>query len=90
MLGGGFWLATRAVYFVGIDADAREHGRRSTAACRSSCRSGSSSTAATPGSGVSLQTIPAARRATFTNHKLRSKDDAENLVIQLERGQIDS
>ena len=32
------------------------------------------------------------RRAArdFTNHKLRAKDDAENLLIQLERGQLDS
>jgi protein phosphatase len=42
------------------------------------------------GSGVTLQAVPAARRASFTDHKLRSKDDAENLVIQLERGQLDS
>jgi protein phosphatase len=39
---------------------------------------------------VTLESIPPARRRTFTDHKLRSKDDAENLVIQLERGQLDS
>ena len=42
------------------------------------------------GSGVTLESVPPARRTSFTDHKLRSKDDAENLVIQLERGQLDS
>jgi hypothetical protein len=32
--------------------------------------------------------VPASRRSTFTDHKLRSRDDAENLVIALERGQL--
>ena len=40
-------------------------------------------------SGVTLQSIPEARRKTFTDHKLRSKDDAENLVIALERGRLE-
>jgi PPM family protein phosphatase len=39
-------------------------------------------------SGVTLQSVPAHRRATFTDHQLRSKDDAENLVRELERGRI--
>ena len=42
------------------------------------------------GSGVTLEPVPPAAATTFTDHKLRSKDDAENLVIQLERGQLDS
>ena len=41
------------------------------------------------GSGVTIDDVPPARRTTFTDHKLRSKDDAENLVIALERGQIE-
>jgi PPM family protein phosphatase len=40
-------------------------------------------------SGVRLQQVPADRRTTFTNHKLRSKDDAESLVTDLERGRIE-
>jgi hypothetical protein len=40
-------------------------------------------------SGVTIDDVPPARRATFTDHKLRSKDDAENLVNALERGQIE-
>jgi hypothetical protein len=33
--------------------------------------------------------VPPNRRDTFTDHALRSKDDAESLVLALERGQID-
>ena len=39
-------------------------------------------------SGVTLQSLPAARRANFTDHKLRSKDDAEDLVLRAEQGRI--
>ena len=38
---------------------------------------------------MTIDDVPPARRKTFTDHKLRSKDDAENLVIALERGQIE-
>jgi PPM family protein phosphatase len=41
------------------------------------------------GSGVTLDAVPQSRRTVFTDHKLRSKDDAESLVIQLERGQLE-
>ena len=37
---------------------------------------------------MTLQSLPAARRATFTDHKLRSKDDAEDLVLRAEQGRI--
>jgi serine/threonine protein phosphatase PrpC len=40
-------------------------------------------------SGVRIEQVPAARRPTFTNHKLRSRDDAKNLVIELERGRLE-
>jgi len=40
-------------------------------------------------SGVPLTAVPQARRTRFTDHKLRSRDDAEDLVIQLERGQVE-
>jgi hypothetical protein len=33
--------------------------------------------------------VPAARRAGFTDHELRSRDDAEDLVIALEKDQIE-
>ncbi len=40
-------------------------------------------------SGVRIEQVPAARRPTFTEHKLRSRDDAKNLVIELERGRLE-
>jgi serine/threonine protein phosphatase PrpC len=88
VLAGG-WLATRAVYFVGTDAD---HGNTVTIyqGLPFDLPLGLRLYTRYQGSGVTLESIPAARRKTFTDHKLRSKDDAENLVIQLERGQLDS
>ena len=40
-------------------------------------------------SGVRFEQVPADRRPTFTDHKLRSKDDAEDLVTELERGRLE-
>ncbi len=39
-------------------------------------------------SGVTLDQVPPARREIFTDHKLRSRDDVEDLVIALERGRL--
>ena len=85
IVGAGLWTASRAVYFVGVD-------------------SGGSITVyqGLPydlplgielydryyTSGVTLGQVPEQRRSVFTEHKLRSKDDAENLVSELERGRI--
>ena len=89
MVLAGFWLATQAVYFVGTDPD-----RGDTVTIYQGLPVdlplGLKLYSRYQGSGVTLQSVPASRRKTFTDHKLRSKDDAENLVIQLERGQIDS
>ena len=89
MVLGGFWLATQAVYFVGTDAD-RGNTVTIYRGLPVDLPLGLKLYSRYQGSGVTLQSVPAARRKTFTDHKLRSKDDAENLVIQLERGQIDS
>jgi PPM family protein phosphatase len=89
MVLGGFWLATQAVYFVGTDAD-RGNTVTIYRGLPVDLPLGLKLYSRYQGSGVTLQSIPAARRKTFTDHKLRSKDDAENLVIQLERGQLDS
>jgi protein phosphatase len=87
MVIGGFWVATRAVFFVGTDA---AHGDVVTIyrGLPIDLPLGIHLYSRYAGSGVTLQSIPAARRGTFTEHKLRSRDDAENLVIALERGQI--
>ena len=39
-------------------------------------------------SGVRIEQVPATRRPTFTEHKLRPRDDAKELVIELERGRL--
>jgi protein phosphatase len=39
-------------------------------------------------SGVTIQSVPGGRRSTFTDHKLRSKDDAESLLLALEQGKL--
>jgi serine/threonine protein phosphatase PrpC len=84
-----FWVATRAVYFVGVDTE-----RGSTVTIYRGLPIdlplGIELYSRYAGSGVTLQSVPPGRRETFTDHRLRSKDDAENLVIQLERGQLDS
>ena len=89
MVLGGFWLATQAVYFVGTDAD-RGNTVTIYRGLPVDLPLGLKLYSRYQGSGVTLQSVPASRRKTFTDHKLRSKDDAENLVIQLERGQLDS
>ena len=84
----GGWLATRAVYFVGTDP----RDDRTIAIFRGlpyDLPLGIELYQRYAGSGVTIDDVPPARRKTFTDHKLRSKDDAENLVIALERGQIE-
>jgi protein phosphatase len=82
----GLWTASRAVYFVGVD---------STTGIVTVYRGlpydlplGIALYASDYRSGVRIQQVPASRRTTFTDHKLRSRDDAKNLVIELERGRL--
>ena len=87
ILAGG-WMATRAVYFVGTDP----RDDRTIAIFRGlpyDLPLGIELYDYYRGSGVTIDDVPPARRKTFTDHKLRSKDDVENLVIALERGQIE-
>ena len=82
-----FWLATRQVYFVGVDADRGNvvtvyHGLPYDLPL------GIRLYSPVRYSGVTLQNVPARRRPTFTDHKLRSKNDAEDLVFDLEAGRI--
>ncbi len=84
----GAWMATRAVYFVGTDP----RDDRTITIFRGlpyELPLGIELYERYAGSGVTIDDVPAARRSTFTQHKLRSRDDAENLVIALERGQIE-
>jgi protein phosphatase len=82
----GLWTASRAVYFVGVD---------SASGIVTVYRGlpyelpfGLDLYESDYRSGVRIQQVPAARRATFTDHKLRSRDDAKNLVIELEQGRL--
>jgi serine/threonine protein phosphatase PrpC len=83
----GFWTASRAVYFVGVD---------DTTGVVTIYRGvpyelpfGLNLYSRDYTSGVRIEQVPAARRQTFTEHKLRSRDDAKNLVIELERGRLE-
>jgi protein phosphatase len=87
ILAGG-WMATRAVYFVGTDP----RDDRTIAVFQGlpyDLPLGIQLYTRTASSGVTIDSVPPDRRKTFTDHKLRSKDDAENLVTALERGQIE-
>jgi PPM family protein phosphatase len=84
----GAWLATRAVYFIGTDpAD----GRTVTIfrGLPYELPFGIELYEQYYDSGVTLGGVPASRRASFTDHKLRSRDDAEDLVIALEKGEVE-
>jgi serine/threonine protein phosphatase PrpC len=83
----GLWTASRAVYFVGVD-----NGTGIVTVYRGvpyELPLGIELYERDYMSGVRLEQVPAARRATFTDHKLRSRDDAKNLVIELERGRLE-
>jgi protein phosphatase len=82
----GLWTASRAVYFVGVDS-----GSGIVTVYRGlpyELPLGIDLYDSDYRSGVRIEQVPAARRGTFTEHKLRSRDDAKNLVIELERGRL--
>jgi PPM family protein phosphatase len=84
----GAWLATQAVYFVGTDPD---QGRMVTIyrGLPYELPFGIDLYQEWYESGVPLADVPDARRERFADHQLRSRDDAENLVIALEKGQVE-
>ena len=87
IVGAALWTASRAVYFVGVDDESQV-----VTIYRGlpyDLPFGLELYGTYYPSGVSLAQVPTARRDTFTDHKLRSKDDAEDLVRQLERGDIE-
>ena len=88
IVGAGLWTASQAVYFIGVD-EQRANTVTIYRGLPYELPFGIDLYSRYQGSGVTLQGIPTARRQTFTNHKLRSRDDAENLVIDLERGRIE-
>jgi PPM family protein phosphatase len=79
------WVAIRAVFFVGLD----DH--RAVTIYRGlpyELPLGIDLYTVDYRSGVTIDQVPPGRRATFTNHKLRSNADAQDLVRQLEVGKI--
>jgi PPM family protein phosphatase len=87
MVLAGLWTASRAVYFVG--ADERSGVVTIYRGLPYELPFGIDLYERYYPSGVTLTAVPTQRRATFTDHRLRSKDDAESLVRQLERGELD-
>jgi protein phosphatase len=88
LVGAGFWGATRVVFFIGTDPSA---GNAVTIyqGLPYDLPFGLHLYSRRAGSGVTLDQVPPARRATFTDHKWRSLDDAENLVNALEEGKLE-
>jgi protein phosphatase len=87
LVGAALWTASRAVYFVGVDptTDVVTIYR----GLPYELPLGIALYDRYYPSGVRFEQVPAGRRPTFTDHKLRSRDDAENLVTELERGRIE-
>jgi serine/threonine protein phosphatase PrpC len=81
------WLATREVYFVGVD---EQRGNVVTVyqGLPYDLPLGVRLYSPVASSGVTLDTVPPARRRTFTDHKLRQRKDAESLVLAAEQGRI--
>jgi protein phosphatase len=83
----GLWTASRAVYFVGVDP-----ATQAVTIYRGlpyDLPLGIELYDRYYASGVRLAQVPQDRRGTFTDHKLRAKDDAEGLVTDLEQGRIE-
>ena len=80
-----FWLATRQVFFIGVD-ESRGSVVTLYKGLPYDLPLGIRMYSPVRHTGVTLQSVPATRRETFTDHTLRSKDDAEGLVKALEEG----
>ena len=85
IVGAALWTASRAVYFVGVDPQGTVTLYRGLPY---DLPFGLELYEPYYASGVTIAQVPEQRRGTFTDHKLRSKDDAEDLVSELERGRL--
>jgi serine/threonine protein phosphatase PrpC len=81
------WLATREVYFVGVDGS-RGNVVTVYRGLPYDLPLGLRLYSPVEPSGVTLESVPPARRKTFTDHKLRKRADAESLVLALEQGKL--
>jgi len=84
---GGAYLASQAVYFLGVTSDG------SVAVFRGmpyDLPFGLRLYHADYETGLTPQQLPVARRKKLLDHKLRSHDDARDLARQLELGQLEA
>jgi protein phosphatase len=84
LVASGAWIASRSVYFVGSDDDGFVTLYQGLPYDLPGLRLYQAQFA----SGVPAQTLSPRVRAVVTGHKLRSQDDAVDLVRQLERGDL--
>jgi protein phosphatase len=85
IVAGGVWVGTRAVYFVGVD------DRGFVAVYQGLPYEGPAGLhlySKSYVSGVPAAALPARRRQALLDHKLRSQQDAADLVRKLELGQV--
>jgi protein phosphatase len=80
----GGWIATRSVYFVGTD----DHGFVTLYSGLPYELPGLDLFSTEFTSGVPAQELSPQVRRTVTEHKLRSQDDAVDLIRQIERGEL--
>lgn len=81
----GAYFASQTVYFVGVSNDGFVTVYRGMPY---DLPAGLDLYAVNYESGVPVDSLTAAERRTITEHKLRSKDDAQDLVRQLETGEL--
>ena len=85
VLAAGAYLATQAVYFVGLDQGGLVTVYRGVPY---DCRSASTSTARSTRRASAAPSSRGRQRRRHGDHQLRSRDDADDLVRQLERGRV--
>ncbi|MCW3064017.1 MAG: protein serine/threonine phosphatase, partial [Solirubrobacterales bacterium] len=85
LLLGGAWIASRAVYFVGTD---RQGFVTIYRGLPYDLPGGVHLYERFYTSGVPAEIVPVARRKKLLDHTLRSRNDAESLVNQLELGKL--
>ena len=79
------WYASQTVYFVGASADGFVTVYRGLPY---DLPAGLDLYSVNYVSGVPVGELPAAQRRLVTEHKLRSRDDAQDLVRQMETGSL--
>jgi PPM family protein phosphatase len=87
LVASGAWIASRAVYFLGTDPG----DGRTVVLFRGvpyELPGGIELYERVGASGLTLDAIPESRRSLFTDQKLRSRDDAEELLVEAEKGRL--